>query len=93
VTAHSICWRKKQSSQHAFTVPVRPPAIASPQPSFASPTVHIKAIPPPARKLDFRKTQQVRNIPNYLETAGNQGSEAGRARNFRSFVMAMTRAR
>jgi uncharacterized protein YbjT (DUF2867 family) len=52
----------------------------------ASPTVHIKADSLRQWKPDFRKTQQLRNISNYLETAGFKWSAAGTARIFRSFV-------
>lgn len=92
-TAQSICARKKQSSQLAFALPLRPLAMPLLQPSVrlrrTSPSVHIKALPRSPRKLDFRKTQQLRNILNYLEIAGIRPVRIGTTRIFRSFVTVM----
>jgi hypothetical protein len=93
--AQSIRWRKKHSSQLALALPLRPLAMLTSNPfvAFASPTVHTsKRIPFPLRKLDFRKTQQLRNILKYLETAGFCRVPGGTARIFRSFVRVVVQA-
>jgi hypothetical protein len=68
-------------------------ALLQPLIALPSPTVHTsKRISSPPGKFDFRKTQQLRNILKYLETAGFWSLRGRTARIFRSFAKLVVQA-